>query len=394
MPVGARLRLCTILVYEELPRQLFAVRILRPEDSVSPFDVPPAGACVAAHQPALPEPVLAPASGRVAWIDYARGAAIILVVYGHCFRGLLDAGYVDPGSPLRGVDFIIYGFHMPLFFFLSGVVSAKAFNQPFGTFLRGRAISLGWPYLLWMSVEAALLLSLSGLTNMGPPKLGFATYLYQPLSPFWFLYALLAASLIIYALRQLSAPARLGVTMGLYVGCQFVPVEIVRLGSWGLFYLCLGQCCAGWIRRKQVVARMAAPGTLVLLGAATVLLSLGLWHFGCDYRFEVPVAVTGSAMVFGCAERLALAGRRWPAMRLVELLGQISLTVLVVHVLGTAGMRIALSKLLHLHMVWLNLAAGTAAGLALPLALQLASDRLGLLAMFGLPARPRLHARG
>ncbi len=361
---------------------------------MSPLDVSPAGAPVVARQPAMPDTIFAPASGRVAWIDYARGAAIILVVYGHCFRGLLDAGYVDPGSPLRGVDFIIYGFHMPLFFFLSGVVSAKAFSQPFGTFLRGRAISLGWPYLLWMSVEAALLLSLSGLTNMGPPKLGFATYLYQPLSPFWFLYALFAASLIIYALRQLSPRARLGVTGGLYVGCQFVPIEIVRLCSWGLFYLCLGQCCAGWIRRPQVIARIAAPGTLVLLGAATVLLSLGLWHFGCDYRFEVPVAVTGSASVFGCAERLALAGRRWPAMHLVELLGQISLTVLVVHVLGTAGMRIALSKVFHLHLAWLHLVAGTTAGLALPLALQFVSERLGLLPVLGLPARPRLRAQG
>ena len=314
--------------------------------------------------------------------------AIILVVYGHCFRGLQDAGYVAASNPLRPLDFVIYGFHMPLFFFLSGVVSAKAFTQPFGPFLRGRAVSIGWPYLLWMSIECMLLLSFSGLTNMGPPKLGLETYFYKPISPFWFLYALLVANLVIYALRPFAAPTRLGITGALYVGCQFVPIEIVRLSSWGLFYLCLGQCCAGWIRRPDVIVRIATPGMLVLLGAATVLLSLGLLHFGCDYRFEVPVAVAGSALVFGCAERLVVAGHRWPPVRLIEVLGQISLTVLVVHVLGTAGMRIVLSKAFHLHLLWLHLLAGTTAGLALPLALQFTSEQLGLLRVLGLPARP------
>ena len=339
-------------------------------------------------------PTGVPGPSRVVWIDYARGLAIILVVYGHCFRGLLDAGDVAANSPLRMVDFTVYGFHMPLFFFLSGAVSTKAFQQGLMPFLRSRLMSIGWPYLLWMSVEAALLISLSGLTNMGPPHLGIDTYLYRPLSPFWFLYALFAASLVVYALRRLPPPIRLGIAASLSIVGQMIPVDIVQLASWGLFYLCLGHCCALWIKRPQVIARLSAPGVVVAMAAATIAISLAFLRLGCAYRYEVPVALFGSATVFGCAEQLAKAARRLPALQVIAVLGQISLTILVVHVLGTAGMRIALTKVLHLHVLWLHLLAGTTAGLALPLCLQLGSERLGLLRPLGLPARPAWRRGG
>ena len=359
---------------------------------VSPQDGSLAGAVVS-------EGLLETQSGvarasRVVWIDYARGLAIILVVYGHCFRGVQEAGFVAASSPLRVIDFTIYGFHMPLFFFLSGAVSTKAFQHNLVPFLRSRLMSIGWPYLLWMSIEAALLLSLSGLTNMGPPHLGVDTYLYRPLSPFWFLYALFTASLVVYALRRFTPPLRLGIAASVYVGGQFIPVDIVQLASWGLFYLCLGHCCAMWVRRPQVITRLSAPGTLIVMAVATIAISLALLQLGCTYRYEVPVAVAGSATVFGCAERLAKAERRLPALRVIAVLGQISLTVLVVHVLGTAGMRIALTKVLHLHVLWLHLLAGTAAGLGAPICLQLGSERLGLLRAFGLPTRPAWRPRG
>ena len=57
---------------------------------------------------------------RVLWIDVARGIAILLVVLGHCIGNLFNPG-----------NRFILAFHMPLFFFLSGmcisesVISAK-----------------------------------------------------------------------------------------------------------------------------------------------------------------------------------------------------------------------------------------------------------------------------
>lgn len=51
-------------------------------------------------------------AGRIGWVDIAKGIAIILVIYGHCFDN-----NTNPGNPIRT---LIFSFHMPLFFILSG----------------------------------------------------------------------------------------------------------------------------------------------------------------------------------------------------------------------------------------------------------------------------------
>lgn len=47
---------------------------------------------------------------RINWIDAARGIAILFVVLGHCIGSLEDS-----------MNRVILAFHMPLFFFLSGL---------------------------------------------------------------------------------------------------------------------------------------------------------------------------------------------------------------------------------------------------------------------------------
>ncbi|EPJ4139137.1 acyltransferase family protein [Klebsiella pneumoniae] len=58
---------------------------------------------------------------RETWVDYAKGIGIILVVFGHANRGLYSSGiYISP-EIYHYLDNVIYSFHMPLFFFLSGL---------------------------------------------------------------------------------------------------------------------------------------------------------------------------------------------------------------------------------------------------------------------------------
>lgn len=55
---------------------------------------------------------------RLDWVDLSKAIGIILVVYGHVARGLDSAGMTF--ALFKSVDSIIYSFHMPLFFVLSG----------------------------------------------------------------------------------------------------------------------------------------------------------------------------------------------------------------------------------------------------------------------------------
>ena len=69
----------------------------------------------------------------------------------------------------------------------------------------------------------------------------------------------------------------------------------------------------------------------------------------------------------------------------LRFLGRISLTILVVHILGTAGARILLLKLLGIHNVPIHLVLDTSAGLALGASVQWAAWRIGATRWLGLP---------
>ncbi|MCV3214943.1 acyltransferase family protein [Plectonema radiosum NIES-515] len=58
---------------------------------------------------------------RLHWVDYAKGIGIFLVVVGHILRGLVNSSILEESKLLLFVDRWIYGFHMPLFFFISGL---------------------------------------------------------------------------------------------------------------------------------------------------------------------------------------------------------------------------------------------------------------------------------
>ena len=57
---------------------------------------------------------------RMAWIDYLRGIAIVLVVYRHVLLGLQNSGMAPP-SGFLDANIMFFSFRMPLFFILSGI---------------------------------------------------------------------------------------------------------------------------------------------------------------------------------------------------------------------------------------------------------------------------------
>lgn len=83
---------------------------------------------------------------RVHWIDIARGIGIIFIIYAHML-----------GS--RDLRYLFYSFHIPLFFFLSGVVYNHKKYSNFFTFFKKSAKGLLLPYFIFAFISYILWLT-------------------------------------------------------------------------------------------------------------------------------------------------------------------------------------------------------------------------------------------
>lgn len=85
---------------------------------------------------------------RENWVDIAKGIGIILVVMGHACCPMIPHG-------------IIYSFHMPLFFFLSGLFICKQCKYEFLLYLKKNFRSLLLPYFYFNLISIAFYYSMS-----------------------------------------------------------------------------------------------------------------------------------------------------------------------------------------------------------------------------------------
>ena len=85
-------------------------------------------------------------ANRCEWLDCAKGIAILLVVLGHSFQYYLYPDGFENTLPWR----IVYSFHMPFFFMLSGFSSGFSKYSKFSNFTLHKKINrLVIPYFSW-----------------------------------------------------------------------------------------------------------------------------------------------------------------------------------------------------------------------------------------------------
>lgn len=131
------------------------------------------------------------ASFRDHWVDCAKTIGILLVVFGHEIRGLFGGNAEFPYAFLRVVDSAIYSFHMPLFFFLSGLFFLTSFShRGFGNLLVRKLDTIFYPYILWSLFQGGLEVYLNRYIGAYIAPYDVFLLLWQPRAQFWFLYTL------------------------------------------------------------------------------------------------------------------------------------------------------------------------------------------------------------
>lgn len=138
---------------------------------------------------------------RIEWIDIAKGIGIILVVIAHTQMPSYSMFYGNDNV----VRLLIYSFHMPLFFFLSGMCF-KNDGITFKEFLAKKIKTLILPYftfsVIWIAFESALSI-LNHSFSLNFLLREFKSYLLQIRNhAIWFLTCLFVLELVFFVISK------------------------------------------------------------------------------------------------------------------------------------------------------------------------------------------------
>jgi len=280
-------------------------------------------------------------------LDVAKGLGIILVVLGHCLDGLIASGFFPASTvwPMLTV-FVIYLFHMPLFFAVSGHL-ASGKHRPVQPTLAKLAKTIAYPYFLWSILEGLALVYLNKYTTSKTQISVIFEILWAPIVPYWFLYALFFCQVAYLAVRRYSHRVQLAIAIVLFVAPQLFPhfisttrLVIIPETTRGFLYFILGVISVAQV--KQFGRWTAVSATILFVLFATLFYQS---HLGglVAWLAALPAGIAGIVATLAWAR--LLASRRNITVNALAFCGRYSMSIYVTHIFFTAGVRIALKRL-------------------------------------------------
>jgi len=314
--------------------------------------------------------------------DIGKGIAISLVVLGHAERGLREAGVAPSVEWLLVLDYVIYAFHMPFFFFVSGLFHKVPAGEPFKDYLFKALKNLGYTYILWSLLQGGIMIIMSrfGLTNTDLSLVRLASILWMPISPFWFLYSLFFSQIILRLTHRLSIYIVATIAFALFISLTLTNISVLKDIAYGLFYFSIGVIVNGHNFRKLTFTF----NTLIAAIFAFGLCVTAFYFSGLNVRFSIPAAFAGIlALTTGSS---LLAKGHSAIAKALSLCGQLSLGIYVMHITAIGFSRAVATKVLHLSDWVAIMTFVTAFAILATMLAQYLAIRLGVNGILGLPA--------
>ena len=317
---------------------------------------------------------------RNPWVDYAKAIGIILVVYGHVARGVFNAGLPMDEQRYLLVDSIIYSFHMPLFFFLSGLFFYDSLIKRGRTgLLVNKVDTIVYPFIVWSLLQGLLEVVLSNYTNGQVTLTEVFSLLWEPRAQFWFLYALFMVFVLctfVYALVDKRFFLPLLVAFGvLYVFQQDLRIDTITRFIFGnAVFFALGV----WFNEIKDFFVDRCKELTLGLGALFVVAQY-VFHITFGFDWETG-GVAGLALAILSILFMVTLSMWLGKVRIEWLLfiGTSSMTIYLMHILAGSGVRVALSKFMNIDSIAAHLVLGTLIGIAAPLVAQALIKRYNL----------------
>ncbi len=323
---------------------------------------------------------------KTEWVDYAKAIGIILVVYGHVARGLYNGGITIPEHIYLLADSIVYSFHMPLFFFLSGLFFYSSFVKRGAVGLTFNKIdTIVYPYILWSILQGGMEFVLSNYTN-GNVTLSEVLQLWDPRAQFWFLYALFFIFMVSIALFSFVEFRWLVFIFGfaclLYIFRGHLPSsQIVLFVANNLVYFVLGLV----FTRFNIASHLSSYSAFLILLVLFLTAQYGFHDYlNLSYTHQgVEALVLATISILFVVSVSSLLSRT--SSKMLAFIGASSMAIYVMHILAGSGVRVVLIKFLGINDVMVHLVLGCFAGLFLPLLAVYFINRLSIPYLFSAP---------
>jgi fucose 4-O-acetylase-like acetyltransferase len=336
---------------------------------------------------------------RLSWVDTAKGFAIILVVFGHVLWGLINSKILTWTPITRFVEAWIYSFHMPAFFFLSGLFLFRSTARPWVEVASDKLRTIAYPYFIWSMITLAIKSEIGAAANHPYNLSDILLILYKPIDQFWFLYVLFVLLIVVSILLKLGIKhwVIFGLAVLIYPG--LLPMfshetDILMEIRLMTIYLALG-VVVGSDQNIRMISCIGSGWLVLGVVIGLMISSLAGWSelhsqiIEPGY-FRPLFAVSGIVAVIALAHLTDKAKLGAP----IRFLGRHSLQIYLVHTIASAGVRVALFNFFHLSASAPHVILGTLAGLYLPIGLVSLFKRGGLQFAFTFPPAPYRVSRG
>jgi uncharacterized membrane protein YcfT len=235
----------------------------------------------------------APQTGRVDWVDYAKGFCIVMVVMMHSTLGVEAA--VGREGWMHALVAFAKPFRMPDFFLISGLFLARVIDRDWRSYLDRKVVHFFYFYVLWVSIQVAFKApgiaaqSVDGWSAVVP---FYLLAFIEPFGTLWFIYLLPVFFVVTKLARKVPPLAIFAVAAALEIAPIHSGWTLIDEFAGRFVYFYTGYWLAPHIFRfaEMMLARPGAAmaglavwavvnGTLVFMGYGDlpfVSLALGL----------------------------------------------------------------------------------------------------------------------
>ncbi|MEH6492916.1 MAG: acyltransferase [Halopseudomonas sp.] len=330
-------------------------------------------------------PKIAAATERSDWVDYAKAIGIILVVYGHVVRGLIKADLINNEQLYQTIDSVIYTFHMPLFFFLSGLFFQSSLSRRGGRrLIYSKLDTIIYPYILWSLLQGGAELIMSDFTN-GNIQPSEVLSIWVPRAQFWFLFVLfitfIASTIYTLIFRELFNSFLLMTSAAAYLyHPDNLPTPLIQLCE-NLVFFSIGIS----FTRHNIPEKLNSTYSLLLM----LLTFIGLQYvfhniLGKTYMDKgvdsLLLATLSIALVTSISTTIPSN-----SLGFLRTIGQFSMAIYLIHILSGSGARVILSKILGIDSEELHITAGLLSGILIPIIIAKLAQRHGINYLFSAP---------